>query len=224
MCYFKACCKSNPKVEDHSLNLVQMYKVFFNEQSLSIYSEQDILTSADYIVIDSDEQIKPIIIQFIEGDEDLNLVSKDPQLLFEHIKQSFKYVEAAGGLVTNADEEYLMIYRLGYWDLPKGKCHSNETGSSCAMREIVEECGLKSLKMHHHIIDTYHIYEHKEQMYLKKTSWYLFESLDPNEELIPQTEEDIEQVVWFDQDELEFALDETYPNITMVFEAHKNKL
>jgi len=34
---------------------------------------------------------------------------------------------AAGGLVTNENNELLMIFRRGKWDLPKGKADEGET-------------------------------------------------------------------------------------------------
>jgi len=47
----------------------------------------------------------------------------------------------AGGLVTNENNELLMIFRRGKWDLPKGKADEGETVEACALREVEEETG-----------------------------------------------------------------------------------
>ena len=49
---------------------------------------------------------------------------------------------AAGGLVTNENNELLMIFRRGKWDLPKGKLDKGETIEECAIREVEEETGI----------------------------------------------------------------------------------
>ena len=61
---------------------------------------------------------------------------------FEKMKASFfrhfHLIQAAGGLVKNKNEEILMIFRRGKWDLPKGKLDENETIKECAKREVEE--------------------------------------------------------------------------------------
>ena len=56
-------------------------------------------------------------------------------------------VEAAGGLVYNKEDELLMIFRNGKWDLPKGKKEKGEEIESCAKREVQEECGVRNLEI-----------------------------------------------------------------------------
>jgi hypothetical protein len=51
----------------------------------------------------------------------LEIRCPQPKSLVKELKQSLKYLKAAGGLVRNEKREYLFIFRLGYWDLPKGK-------------------------------------------------------------------------------------------------------
>jgi 8-oxo-dGTP pyrophosphatase MutT (NUDIX family) len=54
---------------------------------------------------------------------------------FKHMKEKKKII-AAGGLVLNEDKEILMIFRRGFWDLPKGKLDPDETIEHCALREV----------------------------------------------------------------------------------------
>ena len=56
-------------------------------------------------------------------------------------------IEAAGGLVFNEKNELLMIFRRGFWDLPKGKVDEGETLEQCAVREVQEETGLQNIML-----------------------------------------------------------------------------
>jgi 8-oxo-dGTP pyrophosphatase MutT (NUDIX family) len=38
----------------------------------------------------------------------------------------YSLVEAAGGVVVNQQKEVLWMFRLGKWDLPKGKLEKGE--------------------------------------------------------------------------------------------------
>ena len=70
-------------------------------------------------------------------------------------------IVAAGGLVWNEKNELLMIFRQGKWDLPKGKLDDGETIEECAVREVVEETGLKEVKLGGFIGITQHEYYDK---------------------------------------------------------------
>ena len=43
----------------------------------------------------------------------------DTDVLLEKVKSYFSILVAAGGLITNAEEEILLMFRRGKWDLPK---------------------------------------------------------------------------------------------------------
>jgi 8-oxo-dGTP diphosphatase len=53
-------------------------------------------------------------------------------------------VRAAGGLVLR-DGEILLVHRPRYddWTFPKGKAEEGETDEDCALREVIEETGLR---------------------------------------------------------------------------------
>ena len=127
---------------------------------------------------------------------------------------------AAGGLVRNSRDEILLIYRRGVWDLPKGKLDPGELIPECAVREVQEETGLKSIELGPLICTTTHAYYDKwlNKEVEKHTHWYAMQSL-ANETLVPQTEEDIEKIEWVPVNELPQYLLETYPTIRTVFEA-----
>ncbi len=132
-----------------------------------------------------------------------------------------KKIIAAGGLVLNEQKEILFIFRRGKWDLPKGKLDDNETITACAVREVEEETGLKNITLGNFITKTNHEYFDKwiNEEVIKETWWYeMFAS--NNEQLIPQTEEDIEQIIWSNTSTVQKCLLNTYPNIIEVIDTY----
>ncbi|MCY4419572.1 MAG: NUDIX domain-containing protein [Cytophagales bacterium] len=129
--------------------------------------------------------------------------------------RKIQITSAGGGLVEKKDE-WLLIHRLGKWDLPKGKRHSKEGIRACAKREVEEECGL-SVGVHEKIATTYHGYISGGGRYAwKKTTWFLMSSQD-EEHMKPQIEEGIDQVSWFSRDEAIRRIEEKgYPSIRHV--------
>jgi 8-oxo-dGTP pyrophosphatase MutT (NUDIX family) len=127
---------------------------------------------------------------------------------------------AAGGLVQNKNGEILLIFRRGFWDLPKGKLDDSELIPECAVREVQEETGIQTLELGPFICTTSHTYFDKwlNKDVEKNTHWYAMLSL-VNETLVPQTEEDIEKIEWVPVNELPQYLLQTYPTIRTVFEA-----
>jgi len=136
--------------------------------------------------------------QFInrEGQSELLFEAETAELGLERFRKAFKYIHAAGGLIRQ-DDRYLFIYRMGAWDLPKGKLEKNEDPRDAAIRECEEECGITELEILRELTPTYHMYPHQKHGYaLKKTFWYLMSSTYKGR-LVPQTEEMIEKVEWF---------------------------
>lgn len=130
-------------------------------------------------------------------------------------KQFFKKFElhvAAGGLVLNEKKEMLMIFRRGSWDLPKGHQDKGETIEECAVREVQEETGLKKLSITDPLLITYHTYQQGNHHILKESHWYLMQ-LEADEALVPQTEEDIEQIEWVGAENVHPYLTNAYPSI-----------
>ena len=126
--------------------------------------------------------------------------------------KNFTVIEAAGGIVQNADKELLFIFRRNKWDLPKGKMEGNETAESCAIREVEEETGAKNLKLKKNIGDTYHIYDEFGKHFLKISHWYYF-TCPSLQHLKPQTAEDITEARWFKTKEIRKPVENTYATI-----------
>jgi len=133
--------------------------------------------------------------------------------LWKVLKSKLKTIKAAGGIVTNPQDELLIIRRNGFFDLPKGHFKNIETASQAAIREVAEECGIKS----HNITDdnpiiTYHVYELDGEKVLKETQWFKMKTND-NESLIPQQEEGIEEALWMSKSNIEQKFNEFYPSL-----------
>ncbi len=130
----------------------------------------------------------------------------------EEYAKLFQYIYAAGGLIEK-DGQFLFIYRLKKWDLPKGKIDKGESPEQAAIRECEEECGITRLSIIKELNPSYHIYEYKGAYALKKTFWYKM-STKHEANLVPQIEEDIEKVEWMDVKAIrETVLNDTYPAI-----------
>jgi 8-oxo-dGTP pyrophosphatase MutT (NUDIX family) len=126
----------------------------------------------------------------------------------------------AGGIVVNPNKEILLIFRRGFWDLPKGKLDPNETIEACALREVMEETGLSNLLLGDLIITTKHQYHDKYlNAEVEKTTYWYQMTTDTLQEGIPQTEEDIEAIAWVKKEEIEPYLSKTYDNIKQVMDA-----
>lgn len=138
--------------------------------------------------------------------------------LWKDFRAAFQQVGAAGGVVFNG-EKVLLIFRRGFWDLPKGKIDDGESTEAAALREVEEETGIRQPKPGPHIMDTYHTYEMKGKRVLKTTYWYLMET--EQAELTPQTDEDIESAQWTDLDAFLQEPGKVYGNILDVL--HKAK-
>ena len=138
--------------------------------------------------------------------------SKENIKLKKKVFHLFRRIDAAGGKVLNEKGEILFIFRMGKWDLPKGKLNPNETREQAAIREVCEETGLEKLVITKPLPPTYHIYLRKGKQILKKTYW--FEMQAPgNQNLHPQAEENITDISWISWNNLPLVLDHTYPSI-----------
>lgn len=125
-----------------------------------------------------------------------------------------KTIIAGGGLVLNQEQELLMIFRRGKWDLPKGKLDPGETIEDCAVREIKEETGLQDVILVRKLSITHHTYfdTYLQENVIKETNWFLM--LAPGKQtLVPQTEEDITEIKWVGKRDREALLANSYDTI-----------
>ena len=120
--------------------------------------------------------------------DDLDAIQRD-------FLSQFDLIEAAGGIVRSPEGKLLLIYRLGHWDLPKGKIEPGEAPDLAAVREVAEETGISNPSSLSFFDTTYHTYRSgKGKRIVKRTYWYRMEA---NEQpLIAQSEEGIESAIW----------------------------
>lgn len=148
---------------------------------------------------------------------DIVLMDNDTDRLLHGVSARYTCIDAAGGLVADASGRYLMIYRRGYWDLPKGKLDEGESLEECALREVREETGLFSIRSEGSLLTTYHLYRQDGMECFKSSHWYRM-SYYGTEPAIPQTEEDIERIEWLTREQVQDKLPHAYPSIRQVME------
>lgn len=132
--------------------------------------------------------------------------------VFEEFKACFKVIEAGGGVVLNERGEFLVIFRNGIWDLPKGKLEKGEDFATAAMREVEEETGLLGLKILDPLSSTYHTYKLKGKRILKKTKWFVMQYTGSAEPVL-QAEEGISDFRWAKAGNTGFIRENTYASI-----------
>ncbi|MBK5202437.1 MAG: NUDIX domain-containing protein [Prolixibacteraceae bacterium] len=202
-----------------------MYKVFFNEYSISFLLNRD-----NSVINNSDKNVRINCVgdffRFLESLEKESL-QKDKDVfcslsekMFHKIFENFTSLPAAGGVVMNNNDQLLFIKKLGRWDLPKGKMEKGETPEKTALREVSEECGI----CHHEIVkqlpSTIHLYrspfiKEDNNWVVKKTFWFEM-ALNEDECITPQTEEDISAVRWFSCNQLKEVYDSTYRSLKVL--------
>jgi 8-oxo-dGTP pyrophosphatase MutT (NUDIX family) len=128
--------------------------------------------------------------------ETVILYADDVPAMWADFQSCFRILEAAGGYVTNSAGQLLVFLRRGSWDMPKGKIDPGETPEQAAVREVQEETGLRQIELGRLLTHTWHTYEQKGERILKKTWWFQMQT--PNNQVTPQTEEDIERIEWVD--------------------------
>ncbi len=123
----------------------------------------------------------------------ITMATREKSLIEEKVRDMYKVIKAAGGIVIK-DDKWLFMYRRKKWDLPKGKLDKSEKSRAAAVREIEEETGVKSV-ITDKICTTWHIYTDNNNRILKKTKWFVLDCMDDSN-LMPQEEEQIEQLEW----------------------------
>jgi 8-oxo-dGTP pyrophosphatase MutT (NUDIX family) len=142
---------------------------------------------------------------------------KDLKELKDAFLKKFTLVKAAGGFVLNENNEVLIMFRRGKWDLPKGKMDKKETFEECAIRETEEETGLQNIKLIAPLITTYHTYHEGSKYVLKETRWFTMK-VSGEQKLIPQTTEQITKLEWVGKNDLEKYLQNSFPSVNDVLE------
>lgn len=212
-----------------------MYKIYINQIPVFITAKHgnDLLQvndeTSDILITDHTAKKDLIhIIDTINASSHIRacyLLTRNPKSLLLKFKSFYKVIEAAGGVVLNSNNELLLIFRRGKWDLPKGKIDSGETKRKAAIREVKEETGVKKIRVIQSLkiyngkqACTYHSYIENEQACLKASYWFLMRTTD-NTPLVPQTEEDIVQAIWVSRDRLQEYMENTYESVRDVLDS-----
>ncbi|MDT7832849.1 NUDIX domain-containing protein [Flavobacteriaceae bacterium S356] len=194
-----------------------MYKVFINDKPIILtdsLQNQNELPFFIYKDVVLDEVFHKLEVGLLAG---AYLYALDIETSWNDFRTYFKVVVAGGGLVLNAKNEVLFIYRGGKWDLPKGRIEEGESIEETAVREVEEECGISNLTLDRFLLKTHHVFYQNKVRKLKETYWYLMHS-NTEQELTPQEEEGITIAEFKQKSEITIALENSYANIQLVID------
>ena len=198
-----------------------MYKVFINDLAVEFILTNTFSQGIENEIIESvlaadisSEYIERLVAHY---GKELKVVTDNVELAWENFCKSYAYVPAAGGVVFTPEKEILVIFRNGKWDLPKGKIEEGEEITEAALREVAEECGVKSHRIGRELKSTWHTYDTYGPKCLKRTYWFVMQ-IDNKEDVVPQAEEGIESVEWLHVSKLNKVLSNTYNSIQSVLE------
>lgn len=213
--------------------IMKTFIVFYKFNFIAFCTEKNQIPEAvkdkKYTFLDNFSDFSPLFGCFFNEDNNQNLVIVCNRGIPYAIKQCLKHfrlIKAAGGIVRNPDNKYLLILRNGRWDLPKGKAETGETIATTASREVEEETGVGNLVNDHLICKTYHVYKMFGEWILKQTSWYNMHTSTPSSTpTIPQCEEGIEVAEWVNKDEVTKRLSSSYAMLAYLADVwqHSNK-
>lgn len=158
------------------------------------------------------------LLQIFDNSNRLCVVSDDPQGAFAAFGSFLRPVDAAGGVVCNAEGGLLAMRRRGRWDLPKGHVESGEGFVEAAVREVAEETGVAAV-IASPLCDTFHFYDTFGRWELKRTRWFAM-TCTGDEPPVPQTEEEITDAVWLTPGEWTSAMRTSFGTIREVARAY----
>jgi len=183
-----------------------MYNIYFNDSQLLLCTGREMNShqQPNDLCVRYQGKVKQLhnFIDLLEkspNEKRVILWDEDVKGMYGDFKGLFRFIRAAGGVVT-ADDKIAVIKRHGVWDLPKGKIETSEKKKPAARREITEEIGLELLSIEDKLGSTYHVYrDRRDRRVLKKTHWYRFSG--EMTVLTGQKEEGIEEALWMDATE-----------------------
>jgi 8-oxo-dGTP pyrophosphatase MutT (NUDIX family) len=202
------------------------YKIYFGNHPLFLTNELDpemneIMHHDDGVYMDefSNSGIKSMIHEMKLPQHHAGVFyHEDVEKLFKAFRKHFEIVTAAGGVVRNEQENVLMIFRRGKWDLPKGKLDKGESIEDCAIREVEEETGIRDTALAGTLMTTFHVYDEFGKHILKETHWFNMKS--PGiQTLVPQEAEQISASEWAGKERIDEMLTNSYQLVKDILRA-----
>lgn len=196
-------------------------KIFFNDRHIKLdamsfatvgYQSVEFFTDAD--------QLRALVDKFVadEAMPDTCVLADNVNDLKKAFFSLFPLIHAAGGVIHDGDDEYLVIDRKGYADLPKGKAEAGEGPVETAMREVMEETGLQGVNVIDRIGETYHTYTVDGKMVLKETVWFSM-SVPGRPKLTPEADEGITNARWVSRKMMGEEAQHTYNSLKDLFKS-----
>jgi 8-oxo-dGTP pyrophosphatase MutT (NUDIX family) len=185
----------NPLNQSESPHILRIYA---DERFFALSSDESFCFRALNGVgtrIDSAGEVCGHFDYFMQSDiPEFYVCTPTPLAVLDSLLSHNVHIVAAGGLLFDAAGSLVLIHRLGFRDLPKGKVEDGETEVEAARREIEEECGIAGVEMGRKIRDTYHVYVKDSVRIIKRTAWFeaLYRGKAP---FAPQIEEGISEVL-----------------------------
>ncbi len=191
-----------------------MYKIYINKSCILLNNKNIDKNEFNEIICLKDINIEKMLKNLRKKEKKIFLFDKNIEKLYDSFASNFTEIESGGGLVSNENSEFLLIFRDEKWDLPKGKKESGELIETTAIREVAEECNLEvdKLQITDYLDSTFHIYWQDDKTYLKRTYWYRMKYIGSSKPE-PQMEEGITKVEWLNQSKLDKVYKNSYPSI-----------
>lgn len=194
-----------------------MYKVFVNGLPLILTNKLSETANGAYFLLNKDSIAAAIKSLKKNKLDSAFIYHPNHEEILKKFTQEIPLIVAAGGVVTNAEGKVLFIYRNDKWDLPKGKLDKGESIEDCAIREVMEETGVKDLRLENFLRTTYHVFTNNGVNTLKQVHWYAMRT-EYTGRLKPEKKEGIVKVKWKGPLKIQKALQNSYPNIKTLFE------
>lgn len=217
-------CNFQVKTYLHESLITMIHQIFIEEKPFIICDEistslQEEINQNKLIVMEEPE-IKnvPSFLHTLKDPSVYGYVwkSSHPGDILQILMKNFEHWQAAGGLISNIRGDILFIFRLGKWDLPKGKIEGGETPEIAAVREVREETGLINIHIGSKLTETWHAYHQFGKDIIKQTHWFKMQ-FTGTELTVPQIEEDILDIQWIKPENIGKYLRYSYPNLKLVF-------